>query len=131
MGAEELEPLPEMKPKGGGFNKKYLGIAVVVIIVIAAVYLVFSGERLIATAHRTGQPELCGDVTDPTEKDLCYYLFAMDRQDAGLCENILESSRVDACYFSIAQMTSNPALCENVAYEESRENCIREAGGAA
>lgn len=63
-------------------------------------------------AMSEGDYSVCDHVSG--QRDLCYYLVAVNASDADGCVRIVDTSGRDECFLQVAKSTNNSLLCENV-----------------
>ena len=65
----------------------------------------------------------CDRLTDPSQKDACYYGVAVGSEDPADCAMITGASLRDNCYYQIAQKKKDEAICDSIQSNSFREFC--------
>jgi hypothetical protein len=102
---------------GGLIAKKAYGRVVFPVIIL----LLLALTALIYSSYSTGD---CSVITDPDNRNECYFTAAKNTGDPIHCGKIESTARKTTCYQSMAIKQSNTSICNAVEDEMMKSDCI-------
>ncbi|MCK4429607.1 MAG: hypothetical protein KAU95_04475 [Candidatus Aenigmarchaeota archaeon] len=69
---------------------------------------------------KSGDPASCGQLSDESWRNECYFKFAMDRMNSTFCEKA--GSSADNCYYNLAIKLNDPSICD-MTVGENKAKC--------
>ena len=117
-------------------NKDIIIIILVVALVLAAGTSIFLAQRGPVVVGGQAQKELCGiipslsgglpgtsDAPPSIAQDMCYLVFAYEKDDVAICKKIKIPDFQGSCFSAMAVKTQNSSLCEE-APALARDRCF-------
>jgi hypothetical protein len=90
-------------------------VAVLMIaLIVGVVYYMMSFEQV----------SLCHNKPEGDQRDNCYYLVALNDQNASVCENVDSLQRRYSCMAQVAQSTKDIDICMRIPATDNLENII-------
>ena len=81
--------------------------------------------KLVNEEAETNNISLCEkyDITDVTNRTICYTMVGIELKDTSVCENLKEEQNIDFCYTNIIERGEGFSICDKLE-EENKAKCI-------